>query len=380
MGCPTKSSTRKLIVPAASIPILVAILFSFYGTPNHSSSDTGFRDDNKQVIPIVGAVGPESFAFDPNGGGPYTGVSDGRIIKWHRNESRWVDFAVTSPERNGCGGGGDDSAREHICGRPLGLHFDKKNGHLMVADAYMGLLAVTPNGGIATPVAKQAEGVPFGFTNSLDIDQATGVVFFTDSSTKYQRRNYISAIVSGDDTGRLMKYDPETNQISVILRNLKFPNGVSLSKDADFLLIAETTTCRILKLWLKAPKTGEVETIAQLPGFPDNIKRNHVGEFWVGVHSRRKTFLKWALSKSWVGNALVKLPFDLTKAYSYVGSVVGGYGFGVRMNGNGDVLEVLEGVNGRRWKYVSEIIEEEDGNLWIGSVKMPFAVKENIST
>lgn len=90
--------------------------------------------------------------------------------------------------------------------------------------------------------------------------------------------------------------------------------------------------------------------------------------------------MKWALSKSWVGNALVKLPFDLTKAYSYVGSVVGGYGFGVRMNGNGDVLEVLEGVNGRRWKYVSEIIEEEDGNLWIGSVKMPFAVKENIST
>lgn len=89
--------------------------------------------------------------------------------------------------------------------------------------------------------------------------------------------------------------------------------------------------------------------------------------------------MNWALSKSWVRNALVKLPFDLTKAFSYMGSSVGGNGFGVRMNGNGDVLEVLEEVNGRRLKYVSEIEEAENGDLWIGSVKMPFAVvKEKI--
>ncbi|MCH97571.1 strictosidine synthase 1-like, partial [Trifolium medium] len=50
-----------------------------------------------EMVPIEsGAVGPESFAFDPHGEGPYTGVSDGRIIKWNRRESRWVDFAVTS--------------------------------------------------------------------------------------------------------------------------------------------------------------------------------------------------------------------------------------------------------------------------------------------
>lgn len=53
-----------------------------------------------EVVPIEnGAVGPESFAFDPLGGGPYTGVSDGRIMKWHRSENRWLNFAVTSSHR-----------------------------------------------------------------------------------------------------------------------------------------------------------------------------------------------------------------------------------------------------------------------------------------
>lgn len=52
-----------------------------------------------EAIPIEGAVGPESFAFDPLGGGPYTGVSDGRIIKWQQDDRRWINFSRTSPER-----------------------------------------------------------------------------------------------------------------------------------------------------------------------------------------------------------------------------------------------------------------------------------------
>lgn len=48
---------------------------------------------------IEGAIGPESFAFDALGEGPYTGVSDGRIIKWHQDQRRWLHFALTSPNR-----------------------------------------------------------------------------------------------------------------------------------------------------------------------------------------------------------------------------------------------------------------------------------------
>jgi sugar lactone lactonase YvrE len=53
----------------------------------------------------------------------------------------------------------------------------------------MGLLVVGGAGsGVATKLATQAQGLPLGFTNSLDIDQRSGVVYFTDSSTQYPRR------------------------------------------------------------------------------------------------------------------------------------------------------------------------------------------------
>jgi len=76
---------------------------------------------------------------------------------------------------------------EDICGRPLGLRFDKKTGDLYIADAYFGLMKVGPQGGFATSLATEAEGVPFRFTNDVDVD-TEGNVYFTDSSTKYQRR------------------------------------------------------------------------------------------------------------------------------------------------------------------------------------------------
>jgi hypothetical protein len=41
------------------------------------------------------AVGPESLAFDHRGVGPYTGVSNGRVLRWSGNRRRpgWTEFA-----------------------------------------------------------------------------------------------------------------------------------------------------------------------------------------------------------------------------------------------------------------------------------------------
>ncbi|KAK9290357.1 hypothetical protein L1049_008526 [Liquidambar formosana] len=357
------------VLISALIAVNLIALFSQPSNTEKSFSDNKLR--HAGVVPIVSAVGPESFAFDPLGGGPYTGVSDGRIIKWEQNERRWIDFAVTSPERDGCEGWHDHNETEHICGRPLGLRFNETTGDLYIADAYMGLLVVGPNGGLATRVATQAQGIPLGFTNGLDIDQRSGAVYFSDSSSRYQRRNYISMILSGDQTGRLMKYDPESKQVTVLLDNLSFPNGVALSKDGNFILLAETTKCRILKYWLETTKAGTFEVFAELPGFPDNIKRNTKGEYWVGLHSRRKKITEWFLSYPWMGNALLKLPINTKKLLS-LSAKWKGDGLGMRLSERGEVLEVLEGKSDHRWLATSEV-EERNGKLWIGSVNMPFA-------
>ena len=96
--------------------------------------------------------------------------------------------------RTGCEEGEKEEER---CGRPLGLRFKHGDGDLYIADAYMGLLRVGANGGLAKPVEfemkeDQVLGFhSFSFANSLDIDQLSGHVYFTDSSSHYHRRYFI---------------------------------------------------------------------------------------------------------------------------------------------------------------------------------------------
>ena len=48
-------------------------------------------------------------------------------------------------------------------------------------------MVVGRNGGVPKQLEISTEGVPFQFTNALDIDQNTGVVYFTDTSTIFRR-------------------------------------------------------------------------------------------------------------------------------------------------------------------------------------------------
>ncbi|KAA3465230.1 protein STRICTOSIDINE SYNTHASE-LIKE 2 [Gossypium australe] len=361
-------ASKPFIALATTVFFFSLIAVNHFGKPFHG------KLGEMEVVPITDAVGPESVAFHPLGDGPYVGISDGRIIKWQPNEHRWISFGITSPNREGCEGKHDHETREHICGRPLGICFHETTGDLYIADAYMGLLKLGPAGGLATPIPTHAQPqpIPFTFTNSLDINQSDGSIYFTHTSSIYHRRNHIAVVLSGDKTGMLLKYEQESKQITVLLTNLSFPNGVALSKDGSFLVFAETTKCRILRYWLSTPKAGNLETLAQLPGFPDNIKRSPRGGFWVAIHSRRCKVLSWILSYSKLGNALIwVLPVDvITKAYSVMSKYLGS-GLAMRISEEGVILETLELESGNKMSSISEV-QEKDDHLWMGSINMPF--------
>lgn len=180
----------------------------------------------------------------------------------------------------------------------------------------------------------------------------------------------MSSILNTDKTGRLLKYDKSSKEVTVLLRGLAFANGVALSKDRSFVLVAETTTCRILRLWLDGPKAGSTDTFAELPGFPDNIRRNSKGEFWVALHAKQGFFAKWFVSNKWVGKSLLKLPLDFKQLHSLL---VGGkaHATAIKFSVNGEILQVLEDCEGKSMRFISEV-EEKDGKLWMGSVLMPF--------
>ena len=111
--------------------------------------------------------GPEEVAVDSQGR-VYGGTQDGEIMIL-LPDGKLDTFAETK-------------------GRPLGIQFDK-NDNLIVCDAYKGLLSINPQGKIA-PLATSADGVPFKFTDALDIS-SDGTIYFTDASSKYGQNEYL---------------------------------------------------------------------------------------------------------------------------------------------------------------------------------------------
>ena len=138
---------------------------------------------------------------------------------------------------------------EPECGRPLGIRFDRDEKKLIVCDAYFGLLQVDPVSGEIKTLVSAKEGMsghPFGFTNDLVVS-SENVVYFTDSSWKWNRRDNRYAVIEGAGQGRLMSYDLKTGEKSTLMSGLYFANGIELSPDEDFVVVCETSAARIIR-------------------------------------------------------------------------------------------------------------------------------------
>ncbi|KAM3302031.1 protein STRICTOSIDINE SYNTHASE-LIKE 10-like [Capsicum chacoense] len=315
-----------LLLISATIALIVSVNLAFDNSENVLKPPPIPGSQNvlpkSQIIQLKGAVGPESIAFDPKGEGPYTGVADGRILKW--KGSYWADFAVTSSNRK-------NFTRpfapelEHVCGRPLGIQ------------------VVGPKGGLATPLVQEFKGKPLVFTNDVGVDD--DVIYFTESSTKYQRKQFFSSVLRGDKTGRLMKYVKSTK------KNNRFIERPCICKRCSF------EQKQVLRTH---------DTFVELPGLPDNIRINSRGEFWVALHAKRSVFAQLSISDSQLGKALLKLPITAQQLDNMLG---GGqpHATAMKLSEDGRVLEVLEDVEGKTLRTISEV-EEKHGKLWFGFV------------
>ncbi|XP_062079488.1 protein STRICTOSIDINE SYNTHASE-LIKE 13 [Humulus lupulus] len=315
--------------------------------------------------------GPESLEFDHMGRGPYTGLADGRIVRWMGRDVGWETFALVTSNwsEKVCAKGNESTTKkqwkvEKRCGRPLGLRFDKESGNLFIADAYYGILVVGPEGGVAIPLATHVDGKPILFANDLDIHN-NGSIFFTDTSKRYNRMDHFYILLEGEATGRLLRYDPPTKTTHVVLDGLAFPNGVQISRDHTFLLFTETTNCRLMKYWLEGPKRGLVEPIANLPGFPDNVRINENGQFWVAIDCCRTPIQEVLSHNPWIRSVYFRLPIRMSFLARLMGMKM--YTVISLFDDKGEIVEVLEDRKGVVMKLVSEV-REVKGKLWIGTV------------
>ncbi|XP_036764590.1 adipocyte plasma membrane-associated protein isoform X3 [Manis pentadactyla] len=311
-------------------------------------------------------IGPESIANI--GDVMFTGTADGRIVKLENGAVETIARFGSGP----CKTPEDEPA----CGRPLGIRAGP-NGTLFVADAYKGLFEVDPWKrevksllSSDTPV----EGRKLSFVNDLTVTRDGRKIYFTDSSSRWQRRDYLLLFMEGTADGRLLEYDTETGEVKVLLDQLRFPNGVQLSPAEDFVLVAETTMARIRRFYVSGLMKGGADLFVEnLPGFPDNIRPSGSGGYWVGMAIIRPnpgfSVLDFLSERPYIKRMIFKLFSQET-----IMKLVPRYSLALELSDSGAFLRSLHDPNGQVAAYVSEV-HELDGHLYLGSFRSPFLCK-----
>jgi len=341
---------KKVILVIVAILVILIVIFLFQPapidpvayTPSPKPPLVGVLATNnllqKAELLTQGKInGPEEIAVDSRGR-VYGGTGDGKIVRL-LPDGNLETFTETK-------------------GRPLGLQFDK-NENLIVCDSYKGLLSVDPKGKI-TVLATSAEKIPFKFTDALDIS-SEGTIYFTDASDKYTSENYLYDLLEARPHGRFLSYDPATGQVKVLLKNLYFANGVALSQQEDFVLINETYRYRIVRYWLKGPKTGTHEVfVDNLPGFPDNISSNRKGTFWLALFTVRNDTMDKLHPSPFLKAQMSKLPRTFwPKPLPY--------GLVLALDDQGKITRSLHEPTGKHLKEITSA-REYDGYLYLGSL------------
>ncbi|KAJ8723871.1 hypothetical protein PYW07_007851 [Mythimna separata] len=209
-------------------------------------------------------IGPE--AFQVFKGELYTSLATGEIVKL--SPEGHVTFVTTVGQP--CTG----TIQEHICGRPLGFVIDEKDETLYVADAYHGIWKVnlkTNKKQLLVSSSVKIEKRQPKLFNCLQLAK-NGDLYWTDSTSDFNLKDGAISMMT-DPSGRLFHYDAAKNQSKVLLDDLWFPNGVALSPNNDFVVVAETIRSRMMKYYISGPKKGQKEVFADgLPGVPDNLR------------------------------------------------------------------------------------------------------------
>ena len=296
------------------------------------------------VIPVP-AMGPEDVVVGTSGrdeGAVFSGTEDGSIFRTS-HDGRRIDRI------------------SHTGGRPLGIEIDL-DGRLLVCDAHRGILRIDTASGAVEAVVDEVLGRKMVFCNNAAI-ASDGTVWFSDSSTRNSIEHWKDDFVQDTRTGRLLRMGTD-GSIEVVEDGMAFSNGVALSKDEDYVAVAETVARTVVRHWLTGPRKGDRDhLVTDLPGYPDNIARGSDGLVWVTIASPRDALVERVQrGPLWLRRQVTRVPERVqpkprrtvrVQAYDDSGRLVHD------LDLPGDDYHMVTGVR------------EHEGRVWLGSLLEP---------
>lgn len=301
----------------------------------------------------------------------------------------------------------------HVGGTLLGGAFDAAGG-IYLADATRGLLYLPPasSGSQRRSIQIAAAHAPSSSFNSLasdsDLDTAeirycndiaidsdTGLVYFTDSGNiapaVYTTRrgdtfnSFSSSFLSADATGRLLVYNPETGDTSVLVTEIPFANGVGVNPRTKHVIFASSTSYSIRFVPLP-PSADDISASpisfleaplffdGKLPGVPDGLTVDRDdGSVYVPVFGPLSPITKIVnIAPPFVLRILVSAPHFLRpKPRGKIRTLI------VHLDQRGELIRVLHDTT-RQFGLLTSV-ERCGKHLFCGALKGHFAARFEVS-
>ena len=262
-------------------------------------------------------------------------------------------------------------------GRPLGIEADS-DGSLVVANAYLGLQRIDLDGNVET-ILDEVNGQALMYADDLAI-ASDGKIYFSEASTKFGAEfnggSYAASLLDINEHGghgMVIEFDPSNGESRILIDELNFANGVAISEDETFLLVAETGSYRILKHWLIGENAGQTDVlIDNLPAFPDNINSGRNGRFWIGFVAPRNALLDRFSASPFMRKVLQRFPTRFRPRAVPHSQVIA-------INGDGDVVMNLHDASAP-FPAITGAFETRD-SLYLTSLfghQLPYVRKENL--
>jgi hypothetical protein len=131
------------------------------------------------------------------------------------------------------------------------------------------------------------------------------------------------------------------------------------------------------RYYLKGPKAGMWDTFASnLPIMPDNLSYSKRGTVWVAGGLTRHPITDAMYKNVWIRKLICKLRISF---FSILAQVPG-YGLILELDPkDGHIIRGYHDPYGKVVTEVSEVLELDGDNVYLGSYKAPYLVKANLN-